>query len=84
MNTLSSEIDTKLGERVEVTMHRLRKPRLIIYNVPEEITIQNVATSIKAQNPEIQSNGEDTEPNYKLKDRKGRHNIVMEVRPQIR
>jgi len=84
MNTLSSEIDTKLGERLKITKHKLRKPRLIIYNVPEEITTQNVATIIKAQNPEIQSNGEDIEAKYKFKDTKGRHNIVMEVGPQIR
>jgi len=43
MNKINSEIETKLGERVEVTMHRLRKPRLIIYNVPEEIKTQKVA-----------------------------------------
>jgi hypothetical protein len=84
MNTLRSEIDSKLGERLEVITHRLRKPRLIIYNVPEEITAQNVATIIRAQNPEIQTNGEDIEAKYKFKDRKGRHNIVMEVGPSTR
>jgi hypothetical protein len=82
MITLSSKIDNKLGERLEVSMHRLRKPRLIIFNVPEEITTQNVATIIKDQNPKIQSNGEDIEAKYKFKDRKGRHNIVMEVGPR--
>ena len=55
-----------------------------MYNVPEEITTQNVATIIEAQNPEIQSNVEDIEAKYKFKDRKRRHNIVMEVGPQIR
>jgi len=84
MNTLKSEIDTKLGERLEVTTHRLRKPRLVVYNAREEITTQNVVTVIKAQNPEIQNNGEDIEAKYKFIDRKGRHNIFMEVGPQIR
>jgi len=84
MNTLSSEISTKFGERLEITKHKLRKLRLIVYNVPEEITTQNVAAIIKAQNPDILTNGEDIEAKYKFKDRKGRHNIVMEVGPQIR
>jgi hypothetical protein len=84
MNTLSMEIDIKLGERLEVTRHRLSKPRLIIYNVSEEITTQNVATIIKAQNPEIQTDGEDTETKYKFKDRKGRYDIVLEVGQQLR
>jgi hypothetical protein len=48
--------------------HRLRKPSLIIYNLPEEITTQNVATIIKAQNPENQFNGEDIEAKRKFKD----------------
>ena len=52
--------------------------------MPQEITTQNVVTIIKAQNPEIQNNGEDIEAKYKFKDRKGRHNIVMEVGPRIR
>jgi hypothetical protein len=39
--------------------HKLRKPRLIIYNVSEEITTENAADIIKAQNPEIALNGED-------------------------
>jgi hypothetical protein len=51
INTLSSAISTKCGEQLEIIKHKLRKPRLIIYNVSEEITIENAATIIKAQNP---------------------------------
>jgi len=63
--------------------HKLRKPRLIIYNVPEEITIANV-TVIKAQNPEITMNGEEVTAKFKYKTRKGNYNIVVEVGPQTR
>ena len=83
-NTLSSEIVNKLGERLEVIQHKLRKPRLIIYNVPNEITTENVVAIIKTQNPELLSNGEDIEAKYMFKNRKGRHNMVVEVGPQIR
>ena len=51
INILSSAISTKCGEQLEIIKHKLRKPRLIIYNVSEEITIENAATIIKAQNP---------------------------------
>jgi len=37
---------------------KVRKRRLIIHNVPEEITIGNVTIGIKAQNPGITLNGE--------------------------
>jgi len=76
-NTLSSEIINKLGERLE--QYKLRKPRLTIYNVPNEITTENVVAIIKTQNPELLTNGEDIEAKYMFKNRKGRHNIVMEA-----
>jgi hypothetical protein len=38
-NSLSSAIITKCGEQLEIIKHKLRKPRLIIYNVYVEITI---------------------------------------------
>ena len=40
INTLSSAISTKCGEQLEVIKHKLRKPRLIIFNVSGEITIK--------------------------------------------
>jgi hypothetical protein len=70
-NTLSKEISNKLGEQLEVINHKLRKPRLIIYNVSEEITTENVVEIIKAQNPEILTNGEDMEANIVSKTGKG-------------
>jgi len=68
---------------LEIIKHKLRKPRIIIYNVSEEITTENVVTIIKAQNSEILTNGEDMEAKFRYKTRKGRHNIVLEVSPQI-
>ena len=74
----------KFGEWLEIIKHKLRKPRIIIYNVSEEITTENVAAIIKAQNPDILTNGEDIEEKFRYKTSKGLHNIVMEVGPQIR
>ena len=59
INTLSSEINTKLGERMEIIKHKLRKPRPIIYNVSEEISTENIVVIIKPQNPEIITNEEE-------------------------
>jgi hypothetical protein len=84
INSLSLEINSKLGERLEIIKHKLRKPRIIIYNVSEEITTENAAAIIKAQNPGILTNGEDMEAKFRYKTRKGRHNIVMEIGPQTR
>jgi len=58
MKKLTTEINTRLEKRLVITKHRLRKPRIITYNVPTEIAIENIAATIIAQNPEIQTNGE--------------------------
>jgi len=64
--------------------HKLRKPRLIIYKIPEEITVGNVTSVIKSQNPEITLNGEDITDKFKYKTRKGNYNIILEVGPHTR
>jgi len=81
---LSRAINTKYGEKLEIMKHKLRKPRLIIYNVPEEITIVNVTNVIKAQNPEIAMNGEEVTAKFRYKTRNGNYNILIEVGPRIR
>jgi hypothetical protein len=67
INSLSREISIKCGEELEIMKHKLRKPRLIIYNVPEEKMIGNVTSVIKAQNPEITLNGEDITAKFRYK-----------------
>jgi len=65
VNSLSRAINTKYGEQLEVMKHKLGKPSLIIYNVPEEITIANVTNVFKAQNPEIGMNEEEFTANFR-------------------
>jgi hypothetical protein len=36
-NILNTEISNKVGETLDIIQHKLRKPRLIIYSVPEKI-----------------------------------------------
>jgi len=59
-NKVDIEILTKdiheRGDRLEVIVHRLRNPRMVIYNVPEDISTQNVEETILAQNPEFNLN----------------------------
>ena len=64
--------------------NKLRKPGIIIYNVPEETTADNIGATILAQNPEIKTNDEITEAKFRFKNKTGRYNIVVEVGPQTR
>jgi hypothetical protein len=83
-NILSTEISNKLGETLDSIQHKLRKPRIIIYSVPEEITVENVGKVISAQNPETISKVENIEAKFRYKNKNGRYNIILEVGPQTR
>jgi len=52
-NLLSTNISDKCGEVLEVNVKKLRKPRLIISNIPQDITIENLEETILAKNPEV-------------------------------
>ena len=38
---------------MEVTASNLRNPRMVIYNVPQEINAENLEETIMTQNPEL-------------------------------
>jgi hypothetical protein len=71
INSLSSAISTKCGEQLEIGKHKLRNRRLIIYNVPEEPTVENAIHIIKVQNSDIILNEEDIVAKFRYKTRKG-------------
>ena len=52
-NIVYTEIRNKLGENVDINLNKLRKPRIIIYSVPQETTVANIGVTIMAQNPAI-------------------------------
>jgi hypothetical protein len=53
MEALQIQIRDKCGDRLETNVQKRRNRRLIIYNVPAEITMENTADIICKQNPEL-------------------------------
>ncbi|PSN37858.1 hypothetical protein C0J52_21341 [Blattella germanica] len=53
INALSSHITDKCGQHLEVTKHTCRKPKRIIYNVSEDLDLENASAVIIDQNPEL-------------------------------
>jgi len=47
---LGSSIRDKCGNNLEVTAPKLRNPRMVIYNVPQDIKLENVEKTIMTQN----------------------------------
>ena len=51
---ISKSITEKCGKELEAKVQELRNPRLVIYNIPEDITLENATRTIREQNLELQ------------------------------
>jgi len=53
IKALGQKSRAKCGEELEVRVHTRRKPRLIIINVPEDISTNNIEDTVIKQNPDL-------------------------------
>jgi hypothetical protein len=50
---ISANIEERCGNELEANVQELRHPRLLIYNIPEDITLENATKTIYEQNSEL-------------------------------
>jgi len=72
------------GEELEPSTPRRRNPKLIIYNVPDELNIENSKELIMKQNSELCTEKEDITPRYLFKDKMKANSLVVEVNSTTR
>jgi hypothetical protein len=65
-------------------VHRLRNPRLVIYNIPDDISTNNVEETILSQNPELNLTVRDINPKFVYETKRRIRNLVIEVSAQTR
>ena len=53
IQALEKDINSKCGGDLEANVHKLRKSRLVIYNIPEDITTNNIDDTLLVQNPDL-------------------------------
>jgi hypothetical protein len=46
LEAIEKDIKEKCGDKLEVNAHKLRYPRLVIINIPEDISVVSVAENI--------------------------------------
>jgi len=51
LETLGKDINDNCGDRLETHTHKLRNPRLVVLDIPDEITTSNIEETLIAQNP---------------------------------
>jgi hypothetical protein len=71
-------------EDMEVNIHTLRKPRLIILNIPEEISTTKLEYTLLAQNPGLNFKKRDIVDKVSYETKKQIRNLVMELADQTR
>jgi len=78
------EIQSKCGEELEARIHRLRKPRIIILNVPADINTSNIEGTIIRQNPNLNLNKGSMTAKFTYDTKRMNRNAVLEVGADIR
>jgi hypothetical protein len=84
IEALGREIQTKCGGELETHIHRLRKPRVIILNVPEDINTDNIEEAIIKQNPDLNLMVESIVPKFTFVTKRRHRNAVVEVGSETR
>jgi hypothetical protein len=72
-----------VGE-LEVVAPQLRKPSVVINNVPIDMTVGNLEEVIIAQNPELELVQGDMKAKFMYSTKRGQNKIVVEVGPETR
>ena len=84
LEALEKDINAKCEGKLEANAHKLRNPRLVIINIPEEISVGNVEDILLAQNTDVNLKQGDIKAKFCYETRKHTRNLVMEVDAQTR
>ena len=84
IEALEKDINAKCKGKLEANAHKLRNPRLVIINIPEEISVGNLEDTLRAQNTDVKLKQADINAKFSYETRIHTRNLVMEVSAQIR
>lgn len=77
-------INEKCGEELEAVMSKKRNPRIIIFNVGDDISMQDAAEALTSQNEQLHNYKEEVKPIFDFLDKKKNRNLVVEINSTIR
>jgi len=79
---LCTNINDKCSQLLEGNIQKPRNPRIVIYNISEELNVENAEEIITTQKPELMLNAEDVVPKFTYRGKRNAQNMVIEVGPQ--
>jgi hypothetical protein len=72
------------GEELESYMPALRKPIIIVFDVPEDITTENVVQTIALHNSELNLDENEIKTKFVFEDKKNPKNLLLVVNSETR
>lgn len=80
-----NEINNNGTQDMSATIVEKCFPRLVVFNIPEEITLENASGTMREQNPDVVWDGDSIVAKYIWKNRNNsRRNLVIEINPALR
>jgi hypothetical protein len=84
LEMLHANINDKCSQLLEANIQKPRNPKLVIYNIPEEVNAENAEEILTTQNPELMLNAGEVEPKFTYRGKRNIKTLVIEVGPQTR
>jgi len=79
IEALEKDINAKCGGDLEANIHTLRKPRVKILNISEDISTRNLEDTLLAQNSDLNLKTGDIVAKFMYETKKRIRNLVLEV-----
>ena len=79
IETLGEKIGEQCGNELEVKVQRLRNPRLVLLNIPDDTTLENVGETLTQQNLELGLKEVIIDSKFCYTTKRGTRNLVIEV-----
>jgi len=76
------DINTKCGDKLEPILHRRRNSRLVIRNIPEDITTSNIEGTLINHISDLNLEAGDINVRYCYETKKDSRNLVVEYNAQ--
>ena len=81
---ICQNINSKCGGELEANISVKRNSRIIIFNTPTEITMENAVEALTTQNEQLENGKEVMRPIREFRNRKNNKNIIIEINSEQR
>ena len=79
IEALGEKIQERCGEELEINIQKLLNTRLVMLNIPSDITLENVKETLTQQNTELNLKDGNIDPKFSYTTKRGIKNLVIEV-----